>query len=664
MSSRPTTNETLFGEVRQSIGPYRVLGIIGHGGMATVYKAMQPELDRTVAIKVLLPVFANDAGFRARFEREARLIARLRHPHIVGIYGADEDAGMPFLVMEYLDGVNLQQELRRRHASSDPYSPVEVQALLQPLAHALDYAHGLGIIHRDLKPENIILTANGPVITDFGLAKLLMEEAATVSVVMGTPSYMAPEQIQAEPVDARTDVYALGIILYELLTGRVPYTGSTPFAIAQAHINEPIPSLADLDPRWSQATMLNDVARRAIAKRKVDRWPSAGALLAALMRALDTPIEPATPASMGTRPTPVNKTRLAPPPLAAPSRLQRPPKLDGVGRYVLIVPLILLVVLGIWAVSMWSQSVVSTRPSPRPPAELTTVVPSGVAAARTPTRTSQSATVIPNTQGVVRAQNGAFLRSGPGTNFEIIGGLPNGTTLVLESVNDDWLGVATSDGRRGWIASQLLEVTSGDVSTLPVRTVPSPIATAIPSAAPTVALPTSAAVPVAGTLRLEDTDFSGGWRNRGASIYGGRTATWVYGQGSGYDTMRASFQASTSPGATAVLRITGMDSEDRAKTPMRVTINGTCCSKEITPCRTTIFRSTSGRWDELVLRFDAVYYAMEPIRLQSQTSRRGGRRFAICGGGLRRRRAAVSDVTHLPRVRLSMRRLLAHRLEA
>ncbi len=605
MSSRPTTNETLFGEVRQSIGPYRVLGIIGHGGMATVYKAMQPELDRTVAIKVLLPVFANDAGFRARFEREARLIARLRHPHIVGIYGADEDAGMPFLVMEYLDGVNLQQELRRRHASSDPYSPVEVQALLQPLAHALDYAHGLGIIHRDLKPENIILTANGPVITDFGLAKLLMEEAATVSVVMGTPSYMAPEQIQAEPVDARTDVYALGILLYELLTGRVPYTGSTPFAIAQAHINEPIPSLADLDPRWSQATMLNDVVRRAIAKRKVDRWPSAGALLAALMRVLDTPIEPATPASMGTRPTPVNKTRLAPPPLAAPSRLQRPPKLDGVGRYVLIVPLILLVVLGIWAVSMWSQSVVSTRPSPRPPAELTTVVPSGVAAARTPTRTTQSATVIPNTQGVVRAQNGAFLRSGPGTNFEIIGGLPNGTTLVLESVNDEWLGVATSDGRRGWIASQLLEVTSGDVSTLPVRTVPSPIATAVPSAAPTVALPTSVAVPVAGTLRLEDTDFSGGWRNRGASIYGGRTATWVYGQGSGYDTMRASFQASTNPGATAVLRITGMDSEDRAKTPMRVTLNGTVLFEGNNPLPNDDIPLDSGRWDELVLRFDA-----------------------------------------------------------
>jgi serine/threonine-protein kinase len=210
--------------------------------------------------------------------------------------------------MEYLDGVNLQVELRRR-AASDPYTPAEVIALLQPLAQALDYAHNLGIIHRDLKPANIILTPNGPVITDFGLAKLLMEEAATVSVVMGTPSYMAPEQIQAEPVDARSDVYALGIILYELLCGRVPFTGPTPFAIAQAHIAEPIPSLADLDPRWAHAPLLNDVARRAIAKRKADRWTSAGAMVAALERAFDMPLDIPSRPTVSVRPAKSDVTR-------------------------------------------------------------------------------------------------------------------------------------------------------------------------------------------------------------------------------------------------------------------------------------------------------------------------------------------------------------------
>ena len=225
------------GQVRKTIGPYQVQDVIGHGGMATVYKAFQPELDRTVAIKVLLPAFVNDAAFRFRFQREARLIARLRHPNIVVIYGVGEDEGMPYLVMEYLQGTTLHAAIRQRRRQGVVFSPVETLELLRPLANALDYAHTRDVVHRDLKPENIILTGDGPVTTDFGLAKLVQEEAATVSVVMGTPSYMAPEQIRAEPVDRRADVYALGIMLYELLAGQVPFTGTTPVAVAQAHLS-------------------------------------------------------------------------------------------------------------------------------------------------------------------------------------------------------------------------------------------------------------------------------------------------------------------------------------------------------------------------------------------------------------------------------------------
>lgn len=603
MSGRPEFAQTHWGETRQRIGPYRVLDVIGHGGMATVYKALQPELDRIVAIKVLLPAFANDAGFRARFEREARLIARLRHPNIVGIYGADEDAGMPYLVMEYLDGINLQAALRHRRTSGELYTPAEVLDLLQPLARALDYAHAMGVIHRDLKPENIILTANGPVITDFGLAKLLQEEAATVSVVMGTPSYMAPEQIQAEPVDQRSDVYALGIILYELLTGRVPFTGPTPFAIAQAHIADPVPSLADLDPRFAQASTLNDVARRAIAKRKADRWPSAGSMVAALARALDSPVEIASRNVVSPRPiAKVETGHLPPPPLAAPSRLQRPPRLDGnAGRYALIVPLVLLLVGSVWGANVWTRRTGSPEQVVRPPAVLATVSPSGtVPNTRTAIPNPASGLRPTSTTGVravVRAQTGAYLRAGPGTNYSIIGGLPYGTAIVVENEADDWLVVTTQDGRRGWIASQLLEITAGNVAMLPRSTAP--------PAPREIGTPPIPPVAARGSIRLEDTAWSGGWRNRGSSMYGGRSATWVYGQGSGYSSMTASFESGTSTVGTAVLVIEGMDSEDAAKTPMRVTVNGTVIFEGRNPLPNDDAPLASGRWDQLTLPFDS-----------------------------------------------------------
>ncbi|HSH83412.1 MAG TPA: serine/threonine-protein kinase, partial [Herpetosiphonaceae bacterium] len=274
-------------EARKTIGPYQVLDVIGHGGMATVYRALEPQLDRIVAIKVLLPAFAEDAAFRSRFQREARLVARLKYPNIVGIYGVGEDQGMPYLAMEYLEGTTLHALIRQRRQAGDSFTPAEALDLLRPLAAALDYAHGEGIVHRDLKPENIILTTSGPVITDFGLAKMVADDAVTVSVIMGTPSYMAPEQIRGEMVDRRTDVYALGILLYELLTGQIPFTGPSPYAVVQAHLHLPPPALSNLNPRLASMPMLETVAQRAIAKGKPERWPTAGALVAALERAVD-----------------------------------------------------------------------------------------------------------------------------------------------------------------------------------------------------------------------------------------------------------------------------------------------------------------------------------------------------------------------------------------
>ncbi|MCA1599740.1 MAG: serine/threonine protein kinase, partial [Chloroflexi bacterium] len=331
--------------------------MIGHGGMAIVYKAYQPELDRIVAIKIPLPAFVDDADFRSCFEREARLVARLRHPHIVGIYSVGDEEGVPYLVMEYLQGQTLHTVLRQRVHAGALYTPAEALALLTPIASALDYAHTSGVIHGDLKPENIILTANGPVITDFGLAKLVQEEAASASVVMGTPSYMSPEQIQAETIDRRSDVYALGILLYELLTGKVPFTGPTSSAVAQAHLSQPPPALATRQPRLAATPLLDEIVRRAVAKRKADRWPSAGAMVSALAHAVEASGIPALRAPMPARPVALPETaRPVTPRRAGVARLQPPPPAaEKGGRLVLLLPIVVVLITGLWAVRAWAD---------------------------------------------------------------------------------------------------------------------------------------------------------------------------------------------------------------------------------------------------------------------------------------------------------------------
>jgi eukaryotic-like serine/threonine-protein kinase len=263
----------------QTIGAYRILGQLGRGGMAEVYKAFDTRLDRTVAFKIIRDgIFGREvlAHMAGRFEQEAQALARLTHPHIVRIYDYGLHEGTPYLVMELLEGGSLKQH------TGLPHSPGEAAALLLPVAEALAHAHKQGILHRDVKPGNILITADKrPMLTDFGIARMLdMSEDETVSatgVGVGTPEYMAPEQALGEAVDGRADVYGLGVVLYELLTGRRPFEADTPLAVLYQHLNDPLPQ-----PPEPVAPDVRAVLRKALAKQPAERYPDMAAFVEAL----------------------------------------------------------------------------------------------------------------------------------------------------------------------------------------------------------------------------------------------------------------------------------------------------------------------------------------------------------------------------------------------
>nr|NIP22610.1 serine/threonine protein kinase [Phycisphaerae bacterium]NIX26425.1 protein kinase [Phycisphaerae bacterium] len=210
----------------RNLGPYRIMEQIGKGGMATVYKSYQPSVDRYVAIKVLPAHFAQDPAFVERFEREARTIARLEHPHILPVYDYGKaDDGTTYIVMRYIEAGTLADLL----AESVLFLEEGFRIFIQ-IGEALAYAHAQGVVHRDMKPSNVLIDMhNQAFLTDFGLARMVEGDSSlTGSAILGTPAYMAPEQGEGKPADERSDIYALGIMLYELTTGRRPFEAETP----------------------------------------------------------------------------------------------------------------------------------------------------------------------------------------------------------------------------------------------------------------------------------------------------------------------------------------------------------------------------------------------------------------------------------------------------
>ncbi|MGE0790620.1 MAG: serine/threonine protein kinase [Sandaracinaceae bacterium] len=327
---------------RDVAGQFRVIEKIGSGGMGAVYKAEQPDMRRFVAIKILHSRYLTRKDLVTRFKREARAMSHLSHPNTarVFLYGQLED-GACYFVMEYLEGRNLAQTVRRE----GPMEPIRAINVIIQACGALEEAHRGGIVHRDLKPENIFLTSQGgiedfPKLLDFGLAKVSEQQMRPGSLILtqegmvfGTPEFMSPEQARGEQLDGRSDIYSLGVILYELLTGKLPFDAGQPMEYIQRHIKEPPIPLSERAPDREFPPGLEDVLSRALAKKPQDRFASAsdfanalkmvarGQVMTGAMRAVPISEDPGRASASSVTPQP----QPSPPSSNAPTPVMTPP---------------------------------------------------------------------------------------------------------------------------------------------------------------------------------------------------------------------------------------------------------------------------------------------------------------------------------------------------
>ncbi|GIK39355.1 MAG: hypothetical protein BroJett011_31880 [Chloroflexota bacterium] len=364
--------ESLQALIGQTLGQYRIIEQIGEGGMAAVFKAYQPGLNREVALKVLPPYFAQKEDFVERFVREAQAIGNLHHPNILPVYDTGQDKGYSYIAMRYIP--------HARTLSDEMKFPLKMERIIEvmgQIAGALDQAHKAGIIHRDVKPSNVLLDGQWALLSDFGLAKMVegASELTGTGVGMGTPAYMSPEQGMGKKVDHRTDIYALGIILYEMLTGSVPHRAETPIATVMRRINEPLPLPRSINPNIPEA--VERVLLKTLATDPTHRFDSAGEMAAALKEAFGpnpdqvlAGVTPAVVSSPKTTPAPPPEpTRLSNQPMAkAESKSGLPINALGFGA---IGVLIFLVLIGIGVLiflqlrSPAQNDVTQTTPSPQ-----------------------------------------------------------------------------------------------------------------------------------------------------------------------------------------------------------------------------------------------------------------------------------------------------------
>lgn len=489
---------------QKKIGRYEIIDELGRGGMATVYRANDPRFEREVALKVLPRELLHDPQFRVRFEREAKTIAMLEHPFIVPVYDFGEEDGQPYFVMRYMTGGSLADRIR----STGTLNVAQSARIMDGLCAALDEAHQKGIIHRDLKPANILFDRAGePCVSDFGIAKITQSQTnVTAGAMLGTPAYMSPEQAQGEKVDARSDIYALGIILFEMLTGRQPYESDTPMGVAVKHITEPVPHILDLNPELPPG--VEAIIEKAMAKDRDARFQTAGEFSAALtavaqgmggQEALETAANvtgihkddktyvQAAKTRIGTRPVAQAGARQTVPPQPQPAPKKAPVWLWG------IVAVVLLcmaggVVLGAQMVGgllgQPTQPLAQNTPAPSPTevmaaaTEVPTATPEPtqpVVAAESPTPEPASPTPVQTATAPVigGADMIAFLRNNDVWIMPITGGDPQQMTIDRAAKSNlQWL----PDGKT------LLYTTGTSVRTVNIETQVENIIAAFPSA--------------------------------------------------------------------------------------------------------------------------------------------------------------------------------------
>lgn len=255
----------------KQFGQYQIVAPLGEGGMAAVYKAYQPAMERFVAVKVLPRKMVSSDEFVTRFRREARMLAQLQHPHILPVFDYGEADGYPYIVMPFVSSGTLAELLHKQRLPL-----AQVRHIMTQLGDALGYAHVRGLIHRDIKPSNVLIDERGNcLLTDFGLARMAEPSTKLTAsgAIMGTPAYMSPEQGAGSNIDQRSDIYSLGIVLYEMVTGRVPYTAETPIAVVFKHIQDPLPSIHKFNPNLPESVEL--ILLKALAKSPEDRYQTA-----------------------------------------------------------------------------------------------------------------------------------------------------------------------------------------------------------------------------------------------------------------------------------------------------------------------------------------------------------------------------------------------------
>jgi len=274
----------------KQLGIYRIVAPLGEGGMAAVYKAYQPGMDRYVALKILPRHFASDPQFVARFKQEAQVLAKLQHPHILPVFDFGEAEGYTYIVMPFIESGTLIDLLK-----GQPLPLQKIRRIVSQLGDALDYAHSRGLVHRDVKPSNVLLDERGNcLLTDFGLAKIVegSMNLTTSGAVLGTPAYMSPEQGLGQTPDGRSDIYSLGVILYEMATGRAPFKAETPMAVMIKHIHDPLPMPTSINPKLIDP--VERVILKAMAKEPADRYATASEIVQAIHEAIPEGMEEAT----------------------------------------------------------------------------------------------------------------------------------------------------------------------------------------------------------------------------------------------------------------------------------------------------------------------------------------------------------------------------------
>jgi len=512
----------------RTLGKYRLVEQLGRGGMAEVYKAYQAGLDRYVAIKVMHSFLSEDKDFLARFQREAKLVASMRHPNIVQVHDFDVEGGLYYMVMEFIDGETLKTRLQNLEEHNQWISIDEAVRLVLAVGSALKYAHRLGMVHRDVKPANVMVDKQGGVIlTDFGIAKIFAGGAQTqltaTGAMVGTPSYMSPEQGMGQPGDERSDIYSLGVMLYQLVTGRLPYEADTPLAVVIKHINDPLPMPHAVNPDVPEP--VERIILKAMAKNPDDRYQHVGEMLNDLKRAMGFSIEETPTDTMRARALPTGATSagtgaVTPFPTAARAATSTPPPATvpitgptviGKQTPAAVAPMApakaglnkLLIAAGGAAVLLVGVIVIALavsflgRQSAQRAASATETAQAMAASQAMPTAApTQAPQASPTVAfagilGTVKS-GGANLRSSAEESGQLLGRLPQGVQLTIRarSANDTWLRVEAADGTVGWALAK--EVDLGKAS---LADIPQAVLQSIPTSTPNLATTAAACKP-------------------------------------------------------------------------------------------------------------------------------------------------------------------------